>query len=795
MKNIFKKLTFVNNFYLLIIIIIITSNAYLLVNNSYNEFDTYSKELKAQELNSQKRFLKQRVDTVVKFVNFQVKNFHGKNIEDLKKSLKSYLRDIRWGKDGYLFIYDEKGTCVLLPVKPSLEGKNLINLKDPNGIYQIRELIKTSKKQNTSFVKYSWYQPSVNKISKKLGYGVYLSKLGWMIGSAIYIKNIDDLLTKKKKIIKNELENDLYKTMFFFLFSLLLIYFQTKILNNTLHRFHIFLKKAHDDLTPIDIKSLYYTEIKELAKSINYLIENIKAKKGKLENKNILLDEALKNFQSIFDFSLEGIILTSEEGRIVNLNKSAISLLGYQDFDEMDEIKLMDLIFKDDRKIVAKALQKENTGAYKIRVKKKDGFVFLVLVRGKYIYQNNKRIRISTFLDLTPFEEMQKAKESSKAKSIFLSNMSHEIRTPLNAIVGFIDILKEEEKDKGKLKYLDIISKSSEHLLEIISDILDFSKIESENMKLDMKDFFIRKELENTIELFKAKAIEKKIRYSSKFKNNLPKVIHSDLIRLKQIISNLISNAIKFTSQNGCISITIDYKNGLMQVSVKDDGTGIAQDKIGHIFKAFAQEDDSTTRKYGGTGLGLSISHKLVELLGGELKVKSELGKGSEFFFYIPVKIGKINNISNELEDIGTDKIKGKNILLVEDNRANQMFMEIILKQMGVLVDKANDGLEAVQKYKENHDMYDFILMDENMPNLSGIEATKEIRRFEEKNNLPHIWIVALTANAIKGDREKFLKAGMDEYITKPVKKELIVKILNNLLSLEIPSNQKEEES
>jgi len=123
------------------------------------------------------------------------------------------------------------------------------------------------------------------------------------------------------------------------------------------------------------------------------------------------------------------------------------------------------------------------------------------------------------------------------------------------------------------------------------------------------------------------------------------------------------------------------------------------------------------------------------------------------------------------------------------------MFMEIILKQMGVLVDKANDGLEAVQKYKENHDMYDFILMDENMPNLSGIEATKEIRRFEEKNNLPHIWIVALTANAIKGDREKFLKAGMDEYITKPVKKELIVKILNNLLSLEIPSNQKEEES
>jgi len=131
---------------------------------------------------------------------------------------------------------------------------------------------------------------------------------------------------------------------------------------------------------------------------------------------------------------------------------------------------------------------------------------------------------------------------------------------------------------------------------------------------------------------------------------------------------------------------------------------------------------------------------------------------------------------------------------LVEDNKANQMFMDIILKQMGVSVDKANDGLEAVQKYRENHDMYDFILMDENMPNLNGIEATKEIRRFEKENNLPHTWIVALTANAIKGDREKFLEAGMDEYATKPVKKELIVKILNHLLSLEMPSNQKEEE-
>ncbi len=782
----------------MVIVVITASSMFLLVRSTYNEFNIYSKELKTKELNNQKRLLKQRVDIIVQFMNRQMENFHGKNIEDLKKHLISHIRDIRWGKDGYVFIYDKKGICIMLPVKPSLEGKNLINLKDPNGIYQIKELIKASKEQNNSFIRYSWYQPSTNKIAKKLGYGVYLSKLGWIVGSAIYIRNVDKLLAKEKKSMKSRLTNDLYKTvsmfLLLFLVALFLVYIQARTLNNILHKLHKFLKKAHTDLTPIDKDSLYYQEIKELAKSINYLIQNIKNKEKRLEDRNVLLNEALDNFQNIFNFSLEGIILTDKEGRILNLNKSAISLLGYQNIDKISEVRLMDLVHVDDMEIVAQALKKASTKPYQIRIKRRDGSSFLALVRGKYIYQDNKRIRISIFLDLTPFEEMQKAKESSRAKSIFLSNMSHEIRTPLNAIVGFIDILKEEEKDKTKLKHLNIISRSSEHLLGIISDILDFSKIESGKIELSMTDFYIRKELIDTTHLFEAIAMEKKINYSVKLKKNLPKVIHSDLMRLKQILSNLISNAIKFTPPNGHISVVIDYENGVLQATVKDDGIGIAQDKIEHVFEAFAQEDNSTTRKYGGTGLGLSISYKLVELLGGELKVKSEFGKGSEFFFHIPIKLGEINKIDDKLRDISIEKIKKKNILLVEDNKANQMFMDIILKQMKLSVDKANDGLEAVQKYRENYDKYDFILMDENMPNLNGMEATKEIRRFEKENNLPHTWIVALTANAIKGDREKFLEAGMDEYATKPVKKELIVKILNHLLSLEIPSSQKEEE-
>ncbi len=416
----------------------------------------------------------------------------------------------------------------------------------------------------------------------------------------------------------------------------------------------------------------------------------------------------------------------------------------------------------------------------------------IIFVIGSLLYSSNlisnQILKNSDNLEVSNknAQEMAgKSKQASKAKSEFLANMSHEIRTPLNAILGFIDLLKEKETDGEKLKYIQTIQSSSTTLLGIINDILDFSKIESGNLNIEKIDFNTHEELGTIADLFRAKASEKSVSLSFNIDKEIPKALKSDPLRIKQVVANMLSNAIKFTPRNGRIELLMKYVDGKLHVSVKDNGIGIAEDKQADIFKAFSQAESSTTRKYGGTGLGLAISAKLVSMLGGKLKLESQKDNGSRFYFEIPVQIGLYKEkVKPKASD--TDAIKGKRILLVEDNKANQMFMSLILKKFGLIFDMAGDGVEAVSAYKK--DYYDLILMDENMPNLNGIEATHQILEYEQMQNMRHTPIVALTANALKGDRERFLEAGMDEYLTKPLDKDKLAQVLNDFL---VP--QKEE--
>ena len=369
------------------------------------------------------------------------------------------------------------------------------------------------------------------------------------------------------------------------------------------------------------------------------------------------------------------------------------------------------------------------------------------------------------------------AKEATKAKSGFLANMSHEIRTPLNAILGFVELLKEQEKDETKIKYLTTVDKSSQSLLEIINDILDFSKIESGKTDIESIDFNSFEEFETIAELFNAVCKEKEIIFNVSIDKQIPKFLNSDIQKLKQVILNLLSNAIKFTSKGKKVELKVEYKDKKLLISVKDEGIGIAEDKQRSIFEAFTQADSSTTRKYGGTGLGLSISVAFIKLLGGKLQLESKKNSGSEFYFSIPVKMGK--EISRNDKMISSNTLSGK-ILVVEDNEANQMFMKVILKKIGLTFDIAIDGCDAIDKFKINK--YDCILMDENMPNMGGIEATKNILVIEKELGLTHTPIIALTANALKGDRERFLEVGMDEYLSKPVDKNKLISVLGEFL-------------
>ena len=357
--------------------------------------------------------------------------------------------------------------------------------------------------------------------------------------------------------------------------------------------------------------------------------------------------------------------------------------------------------------------------------------------------------------------------------------MSHEIRTPLNTISGFIDLLKDNEEDKTKLDYLDVVNSSSKNLLSIINDILDFSKIESGKLQIDKIDFNPANEFSLIIRSFEKKFMMKKIDFITSL-DNLPMVLSGDLLRIQQVINNLLSNACKFTSKDKKVYLKILYKNSKLHVFVEDEGIGISEKYQNRIFDSFSQEDSSTTRKYGGTGLGLSISYNLIALMNGKLEVSSTLGKGSIFSFSIPLEKkeksldkGKVNIPNN---------FKG-HILLAEDNKANQVFMKVILKKINLTFDIASDGLEAVEKFSKNN--YDLILMDENMPNMCGIEATEKILHIEKSMDKKHTPIIALTANALAGDREKFLNAGMDEYLSKPLNKNALYSVLNKFLIIQ----------
>lgn len=377
--------------------------------------------------------------------------------------------------------------------------------------------------------------------------------------------------------------------------------------------------------------------------------------------------------------------------------------------------------------------------------------------------------------------QKDKALAATESKSQFLANMSHEIRTPLNAITGFINLLKQQESEPTKVKYLNTIDNSSQSLLGIINDILDFSKIESNKLEFDLIDFDPHESFSSVADLFKAKCSEKNILLHVNIDKEMPQSLHSDPLRIKQVISNLLSNAVKFSEEGKEITLDIKYNRAYQELSVVvvDQGIGISEEQQGKIFEAFSQAEANTTRQFGGTGLGLAICSLLVELLGGHLDVESELGVGSRFSFSLPIKEGQpINKASTTVKH--TAEISGR-VLLVEDNATNQLLMGAILKKMQIQYDLAKDGLEAVTAFEEHN--YDLILMDENMPNMSGSQATQKIRELEMESNLGHTPIVALTANAMKGDRERFIQAGMDDYLSKPLQIPELNRVIQEYLS------------
>ncbi|HEX2945895.1 MAG TPA: histidine kinase N-terminal 7TM domain-containing protein [Clostridia bacterium] len=479
------------------------------------------------------------------------------------------------------------------------------------------------------------------------------------------------------------------------------------------------------------------------------------------------------------------LIVLDNKNHIIDMNSAAKNIIGITDrsyigkfvFDILGDLKAYFVKYEHVSKAEEKICIRVNDHSKHYDLKITPLYDDKNKLIGKFLILYDITILEEAIENL---KESRKASEAaSKAKSEFLATMSHEIRTPLNGIIGMTELLTSSSHSEEEQEYLQTVKSSSSSLLDIVNDILDFSKIEAGKMELEKVEIDLASLLDSTAKSFAHKVKEKALEFTCSADNAIPGKLIGDTVRLRQVLVNLIGNAFKFT-EKGRIEVkaallSCENRQAVVEFSVSDTGIGIPEDKIASLFKSFQQVDSTTTRRYGGTGLGLAIVKRLVEMMNGRIEVESRLGRGSRFIVTVPFEISE-KEAAMDAADTDISFNKDINILLVEDNRANQLLVKKLLEKKDVKVDIAGNGKEALSMLEAKE--FNLILMDIQMPEMDGYEATVAIRRNESAVGR-HTPIIALTANAAEDDKNACLQAGMDDYLSKPIRSENLYKCIH----------------
>lgn len=549
--------------------------------------------------------------------------------------------------------------------------------------------------------------------------------------------------------------------------------------------------KTEESLKPVNVDA--GGEIGALASSFNAMLERLS---GREESLKKTMDELRKLYNAV-EHSSAVILITDTEGSIEYVNPKFVQVTGYEKTEALGKtpriLKSGDMlseIYEELWKTIKSG--EEWRGIF--HNKKKNGEFYWAASSISPVKDTSGSITnfVGIQEDITAIklfeQELQKAKaaaeSANQAKSYFLASMSHEIRTPMNAIIGMAEVLLDGPLDGEQKKYVETLRSAGENLLNIINDILDISKIEAGYLELESVPFDLKELLDAACDIMSVRTSEKGIDISCMIMPDVPVRLKGDPGRLRQVLLNLIGNAVKFTEEGGIrIEAALagkDLSAATIQFSISDTGIGIPEEKIDGIFEKFTQADPSTTRKYGGTGLGLTISQHLVELMGGKIWVSSTPGVGSTFYFTVLLGIEdeRTAGVSTVTEAASTalaassaaNELKPLRILLVDDSGDNRLLVQSFLKKTPFTIDTAENGNIAVEKFKDS--AYDIILMDIQMPVMDGYEATRQIRRWERSRGLKKTPVLALTAYALLEEVRKCQEAGCSGHLAKPIKKQ-----------------------